>query len=376
MTPVLKRAKLRLQFTGWLQYIPTVVAAVALLIVSAAGELIGAWRIALFWIPFCVGTLLLAAAAFDVVTVKLGLRPREPLPHRRDDLGIFDLIRSRRSCRSFQSRDLTRPDREELKSAVREYTRPDRLIGTSRIRLEYIAAPLTVWPTVGGHEFIVAIAPHAYDRLSVIDVGRSLQKVVLRATRMGVATCWIGPGADQSSIVKHLGDRFDPERDHVVCVCAVGYRSRFKPLAVRVIERIQRRRLPLASLFFADARLHRPLALDASPFTSFERCFEACQWSPSSLNSQTTRCVAVTDGAGRAVTRLDFCATTPSRYYAPVALGIWCANWEAGSHALGITGRFRVLAPDDRGVHEAPELPRYDVSWIPESPESAHTVAA
>jgi nitroreductase len=371
----LKRAKLRLQFTGWLQYLPTAVVGVCLLIVSAAGALIGTWQIVLFRVPFCIGALLVAAAAFDVLTVKLGLRPREPLPRRRDDLHIFDLMRARRSCRSFQSRDLTSADRAELKEAVHEYTHPDQLIGTSPIRLEYIAAPLTVWPTVGGHEFIVAIAPHAYDRLSIIDIGRSLQKVVLRATRMGVATCWIGQGADQSSIVQHLGDRFDPERDHVVCVCAVGYRSRFKPLAVRVIERVQRRRLPLTSLFFTDARLRRPLAPEAAPFAPFRRCFEACQWAPSSLNSQTTRCVTVTDGTGRAVRRLDFCATTASRYYAPVALGIWCANWEVGSGALGITGRFQVLSPGERGLDEATELPRYDVSWIPDSSVSAHVMA-
>lgn len=95
---------------------------------------------------------------------------------------------------------------------------------------------MTVWPGVGAHEFLVAIAPRSYDRLALIDVGRNLQKVVLHATRMGVATCWIGPGADQSSVIKHLGDRFDPDRDHVVCICAVGYRSRFQPLSIRVAE--------------------------------------------------------------------------------------------------------------------------------------------
>ena len=34
-----------------------------------------------------------------------------------------------------------------------------------------------------GHEFLVAIAPKEYDRLAVLDVGRSLQKVVLRLGR-------------------------------------------------------------------------------------------------------------------------------------------------------------------------------------------------
>lgn len=107
----------------------------------------------------------------------------------------------------------------------------ERLIGTHPIRLEYLAAPLTVWPTVGAHEFIVATAPHEYDRLSVSDVGRSLRRVVLDATRMGVVTCWIGPGADPSSIAAHLDGRFDPSAEHMICVCAVGWASGVRPEA-------------------------------------------------------------------------------------------------------------------------------------------------
>jgi nitroreductase len=251
--------------------------------------------------------------------------------------------------------------------AIGEGVRPDRLIGSSPIRLEYIAAPLAVWPTVGAHEFTVAIAPRDCDRLAIIDVGRSLQKVVLHATRMGVATCWIGPGADQAGIVRHLGDRFDPGLDHVICVCAVGYRSRFEPLAVRAIELVQHRRLPLASLFFADPGFQRPLPVGAAPFAAFGRCYEAGQWSPSSFNSQTTRAAAVTDETGRSVSRFGFATSTASRYYAPVALGIWCADWETGCAALGIPGHFAALTPDQRDLSDAPRLPHYAVSWIAEA---------
>ena len=98
-------------------------------------------------------------------------------------------------------------------------------IGTRAVRFEYVSQTLTVWPTVNASEFLVAIAPLEYDKLAVIDVGRTLERIVADATRMGLGTCWIGPGADQRSIQRHLGDRFDPARDHVVCVCAVGYRS-------------------------------------------------------------------------------------------------------------------------------------------------------
>lgn len=360
------RLKERLQFTGWLQYLLTAIPSVAFLVVAGIGWLIGVWRVQLFWLPLTVGLLLLVIAIFDVITVRWQIRPSEPVPGRQDNLGTFDLIRARRSCRSFQIRNLTPEHRAELDQAVGQWVRRYRLIGSSPIRLEYVAARLTVWPTVGAHEFLVAIAPRSYDRLAIIDIGRSLQQVVLHATRMGVATCWIGPGADRASVINHLGDRFDPERDHVICVCAIGYRSRFQPLSIRVMERIQHRRLPLSSLFFADPQFENPLPVDAAPFASFGRCYEVRQWSPSSFNGQTTRCAAITKLAGTEsdVVRFDFASATTSRFYAPVAVGIWCANWETGCAALGLSGHFDVLTAKQRNLPDAPDLPRYDVSWL------------
>jgi Putative TM nitroreductase len=360
------RLKERLQFTGWLQYLLTAIASAPFLVVAGIGWLIGNWRLQLFWLPLAIGLVLLVIAIFDVITVRWDIRPCEPVPGRQDDLGTFDLIRARRSCRSFQTRNLTPEHRAEVDRAVEQWVRQDHLIGSSPIRLEYVAARLTVWPTVGAHEFLVAIAPRSYDRLVIIDIGRSLQHVVLRATRMGVATCWIGPGADQASVINHLGDRFDPGRDHVICVCAIGYRSRFEPLAIRVIGRIQHRRLPLSSLFFADPQFEDPLPVDAAPFASFGRCYEVCQWSPSSFNSQTTRCAAITTFVGTEtdVVRFDFASATTSRFYAPVAVGIWCANWETGCAALGRSGHFAVLTAEQRNTPDAPVLPRYDVSWV------------
>jgi hypothetical protein len=236
-------------------------------------------------------------------------------------------------------------------------------IGKSPVRFEYVSAPLTVWPTVNATEFLVAIAPKEYKRLAVIDVGRSLQKIVMDATRMGLATCWIGPGADQASVAQHLGDRFKPDQDHIICVCAVGYKSNYIPIFLRIFNAQFKRRLPLSKLFFADAGFEKTLNLDAVPFNRFGRTYEICQWAPSSYNGQTTRGVAITERSGEdmELKRFDFYATTASRYYAPVAVGIWCANWEMGCEALGIHGHFDVGSADE---NTSPSLPRYDLSWV------------
>jgi hypothetical protein len=360
------RVKLRLQFTGWLQYVPPLVITLVIFLIAGIAHLLGGRQVANGFV--FVGYLLLTVEIFDLVTVKFHLRPRERRPKRNDDLGLFDLMRTRRSCRSFQTRKLTSADYNELMKSVYRHSEEPR-IGKSPVRFEYISAPLTVWPTVNASEFLVAIAPIEYDRLAVMDVGRSLQKIVVDSTRMGLGTCWIGPGADHKSIMQHLGDRFDPEKDHIICVCAIGYKSWFIPMFIRAFNAQFYRRLPLSSLFFADPQMKEPLNLDAYPFNRFGRTYEICQWAPSSYNGQTTRCVAVTKKSGKrdeaGLERFDFYAVTESRYYAPVAVGIWCANWEMGCEALNIHGHFAMLSDKERGVQDKKDqLPRYDLSWV------------
>ena len=359
------KLKVRLQFSGWLQYIIHAIWVLILLIIAGIGWLIGYWPTVLFWLPLGIAAILCIALVGTVLIVKYGIHPTERIPPSKSDQDAFELMRTRHSCRSFQSRNLTDEHREELAEVVRVQSQQGQQLGQQPIRFEYVSAPLTVWPVVGAHEFLVAIAPSQYDRLSIIDVGRSLQRTVLHATRMGLATCWIGPGADQKSIVEQLGDGFDPKEEHVICVCAVGYESMFKPLFIRLMQRFQRKRLPLSELFFAGLSFELPLKTDSPPFNEYGRCYEACQWSPSSYNSQTTRCAAVTSRVGgQDSLRFDFCASTKSRYYAAVALGIWCANWEFGCDALNMQGHFTVLSPEDHGYKEHSDLPHYDVSWV------------
>ncbi len=191
------KLKVRVQFSGWLQYLVHAVVVVLMLLLAGIGWLIGYWPVLLVWLPLGIAAVLFVPLIGSILIVKYGLHPTESLPANKTGLGAFDLIRARRSCRSFQSRDFTPEHHAELMEVVRANSEPKRQLGQRPIRFEYVAAPLTVWPVVGAHEFLIAIAPHEYNRLSVIDIGRSLQKVVLHATRMGLATCWIGPGADQ-----------------------------------------------------------------------------------------------------------------------------------------------------------------------------------
>jgi putative nitroreductase len=355
------KIKLRLQWTGWMQYLPNLTAALMLALMAGIGALIGVASWLLVGLPLILATILAANLVFDVATVRFGLHPAEPLPEPRHDPDDFALIRARVSCRSFQNRNLTDAHRQQVLQLADLYSRAENRLGNRPVRFEYLNAPLTVWPVVGATEFLVAITEKEYHEQAVIDVGRSLQNVVIEATRLGLATCWIGPGADPSSIASHLGARFDASKDHVICVCAIGYASRYKPATLRMMQRSQRQRKDLPELFFQDVAFSEPIDATASAIAPFRRCMEICQWSPSSYNGQTTRAVMVVENDR--LVRVDFCAANKSRYYAMVALGIWIANWEKGCRALGVTGHMSIVPAEDEG---RATLPRYLTSWVRE----------
>ena len=215
------------------------------------------------------------------------------------------------------------------------------MIEINKIRIEYISANIRVWPLVNGQEFLVAIAPKEYNRLSVMDVGRTLQKIVIDATRMGLGTCWVGPGADHKSIVPKLGNRFNPEMDNIICICAVGYESKLKPLFVSIFSKKMRNRLPIEALFFSDYEMTDSLSSGIPADAKYNQLLEACRWGPSSYNGQTTRGIVIQEH--EQFKRIDFCSSTTSKYYAAVAAGIWCANWEMGCQERNLIGSFEIL---------------------------------
>ena len=240
---------------------------------------------------------------------------------------------------------------------------------THPIRLEYIGTPVKVWPAVGCNEILVAIAPKEYSKEAILDLGRCLEHVVLHAVTMGLGTLWVGPGANHASIIAALGKRFDPDRDHIICITVFGYRSWFLPLFIRIMTRRNSGRLPLEKLVFCDDKCRRTLPEDMLVYQKLKPAFKAVRWSPSSYNAQTTRCsaVLVDINCESYVKQIDFYRSLNSRYYATVALGIWMAHWELACNQLGLRGRFEVdRARAEEGKVGSP--PIYDISWVFDEP--------
>ncbi len=352
--------KMKLQFTGWLQYLIPVPVILALFLLTGLVYLLGFDTSAsvLVWLPLLLSAIIL----FDVITCRFHIHLPEALPKSRANNNVFTLMRERRSCRSYQTRKLTSDHAQALEQSISRHMNEPRF-GDVPIRLEWVEAPITVWPIVNAHHFLVAIAPAEYNRTAILDIGRILQKIVIDITRMGIGTCWIGPGADHLSVKSHLGERFNEDKDAIICLCAVGYRSWYTPLFIRIFSAQTRKRLPISKLFFADKEMTQPLDTTLQTWSNYAPCFESCQRAPSSYNGQTTRCVAnkTVDSV-----QFDFYAVTSSRYYAVIAVGIWCGNWEMGCDELGMKGSFVQSMQQQHEGSKTDLVPHYDISWVSE----------
>jgi nitroreductase len=352
----LVETKKKYQFSGWLQYMITFIQATIIMMLAGILALLNFTSIASA--IALLALILVLLGLLDIVTIKYGYSFKESNHLQEKELTAHEAILKRKSCRSFQQGKMSTEHLQRVMDQVEQITKNNHT-SSKGIRYEYISAPLTVWPVVNASEFLVAIGPKAYKRQTIVEVGRLLQHIVIQLTRLGIATCWIGPGADQSSLMQHLGDKLKEDEDHVICICAIGYRSKRIPLFLRLMKRIQNTRKTNENLFYDQPDLSKSCDLDVPLLTSYTQAFEACRYAPSAFNGQPTRAVVNTNKEG--IHAIDFYTVKKSKYYSPIAAGIWCANWELAMIELGKTGEFEY---NNTLVHDDSSLPTYEMSWV------------
>ncbi|MBV7410440.1 nitroreductase family protein [Maritimibacter sp. DP1N21-5] len=332
----------RLQFSGWLQFALPFALALGLGLLALVLRVFGLGTVGV--VVAVLAGLVLGLGLFEVALLKLRLFALSDRDHRPVPGDVFAVMAARRSVRSFQPLALAPSDLAAVRSLLSQHTSIDaaHALVQGEVRAEFVEQRITVWPGIGAQSFIVIVVPARYDRMAVIEAGRALEHVVLGLTARGVGTCWIGPGTDRRSAEAALGSRFDPTRDHVLATIAVGYESRWKPLLARVMRLWGSRRKPLADLVY-DSAPGLPAPLHHKALKPLRPLFDACRRAPSSYNGQTTRIILREDAEGLA--SVKFCATEGSRFYAPLALGISFAHWEAGMRAIGRPGQVQLWQP-------------------------------
>jgi nitroreductase len=304
---------------------------------------------------------------------------------------IRELVRARVSIRSYAGEPVSGPAREELVRACGLLERGPLGSACRFVLLELAgrgrasgarpagagaaqagAAPaaaasaagprrLGTYGMIRGARTFLAGAVRSADR-ALEDFGYLLELLVLKATDLGLGTCWLGGTFNRSAFARAIGLR---KGELIPAVTPVGLSAERRDLLEQVIRfgAGSARRRPWAALFF-DGRWDAPLqAEEAGPYAE---PLEALRLAPSASNRQPWRILRQERGgpfhlflrrtpgyglaAGSALQRLD--------------MGIAMAHFDLAASEAGLRGAWTRLeepaAPAGR-----PGLPgtQYIATW-------------
>ena len=212
---------------------------------------------------------------------------------------VFELIKERYSCRSFDGKAIDGDTLLALRVFVESQgagpfgTRPKfGLIAALADDASMLKGLGTYGFIKNASAFLVGAANRSAEAL--IDFGYMAELAVLKATELGLGSCWLGGTFNRSRFATAVGldGRADdtPTGQTVVCVIALGnFPVDIDPRIGFIRERVGgAHRKPAAALWFGGS-LGSPLA--GSPFIFDEQLLEAVRLAPSASNKQPWRLV-------------------------------------------------------------------------------------
>ena len=197
---------------------------------------------------------------------------------------IEQLIRSRRSVRTFDGRELSSEDLEKLSSVMADLKNPYGIPVQCKL-LDGKQRPLKC-PVVSGTDLFVGVKvkrlPHMEEAF-----GYSMELLVLYAQSLGVGTVWVGGTMDRAAFERAM----ELEPDEVMpCMSPLGYPAKKLSLKESVMRKAIKAdsRAPFETLFF-DGGFDTPLTPEqAGPLA---QPLEMVRWAPSAVNKQPWRVV-------------------------------------------------------------------------------------
>ena len=204
-------------------------------------------------------------------------------------MNIIEVIKERRSVRSFNGQPLTQEMERILNDAIADGSDP--FGGKVTIRLKYFDLKEGYKPSTYGmikgatNFFLLGIRS---DEASALSAGFRFEQVVLKARELGLGTCWIAATFKGSDFDR--GETW-PDGEELKIISPVGIAE--KP---RLLEKIGRKvmgsnnRKPFAELFFTDN-----FSQSLSPDSHFGESLEMLRLAPSSTNSQPWRALVAGD---------------------------------------------------------------------------------
>ena len=197
---------------------------------------------------------------------------------------LQEIIRGRRSVRTFDGQPVSAEDREKLEQYIATITNPFG-IPVRFVLLDAKEHGLSSPVLSGETLYIAGIVPKLPNADTAF--GYAFEKLVLYAWSLGIGTTWIGGTMKRELFEKAAGVA---DGEMMPCVSPLGY-----PAKKRSIKEIMMRkgvgadtRLPAEKIFF-DGEWDRPLPAEKQ--AGIADLAEMVRWAPSAVNKQPWRAV-------------------------------------------------------------------------------------
>ena len=253
---------------------------------------------------------------------------------------LLDLIKTRRSVRTFDERPVSPEDRAKLTEYIGKIADP------FGIPVEFVLLDAAEYglssPVLTGEKLYVA-GKVAKRPCADVAFGYAFERLVLYAWSLGIGTTWIGGTMKRDLFEKAAGLR---EGEMMPCVSPLGYPAKKKSLR----ETMMRKgvgadsRMPAEKLFF-DGSFEQPLS--GAVQETIADLIEMVRWAPSAVNKQPWRVIV----QGQKVHFYE----KPDKGYVSektgdlqrIDVGIGMYHFVYGMEARGLKP---VLLPEDPGI--------------------------
>ncbi|MBQ2547016.1 MAG: nitroreductase [Clostridia bacterium] len=264
----------------------------------------------------------------------------------------MELMKKRKSVRTFDGRPLTAEDREKLAAAIAGIGNPFGIPVEFRI-LDAAEYGLTSPVIVGAHAYLAAKAKRQPD--FELACGYAFERACLEALALGIGTVMLAASLNRPAFERAL----EVGGDEVMPVASpIGYPAEKRSVRETLMRKGIRAdtRLPFGEIFF-DGSFGKPL--DQEKAGALAPVLDCVRWSPSAANRQP--CRAVIDGDRVHFYEAKSMKDSPLGDIQRFDCGIAMAHFELASMEQGRTGSF-VRA--DPGI-PLPEGVLYAASWQP-----------
>jgi len=281
----------------------------------------------------------------------------------------IEAIRTRVSVRDYDARPLSPEETKAVESSFAEalpcpFGRSPRfaLVSREESGLGPSGKIGTYGVISGAPAFVVGAV--AKGELACVDFGYALEGIVLRATELGLGTCWVGGVFNRGAILRMLGagkDEFAP------AITPIGHAADNRSVRDQLLRRSagSDSRKPPTELFFSAAADGAWAALEGPG--AWAPVLEAARIGPSASNKQSWRFIL--DRRGGGPTRLHLVMQEDRLYNNMLGLvklqeldmGIAMRHIEVAARKAGLDGSWQRLETTPIAVQGSR---RYIASWL------------